>query len=53
VKLAPSILAADFTHLGDEIAEAERTGADRVHIDETGAQIGMHTFGSSAPLKDR
>ena len=33
VKLAPSILAADFAHLGDQVAEAERAGADRVHID--------------------
>jgi|SRR5208337_2048355 len=33
VKLAPSILAADFAHLGDQVAEAERAGADRIHID--------------------
>src|SRR3984957_19268555 len=33
VKLAPSILAADFAHLGDQVAEAERAGADRVHVD--------------------
>jgi ribulose-phosphate 3-epimerase len=33
VKLAPSILAADFTHLGDQVAEAERAGADRIHVD--------------------
>ncbi len=33
VKLAPSILAADFTHLGEEIALAERGGADRIHVD--------------------
>ena len=33
VKLAPSILAADFGRLGDQVAEAERAGADRIHID--------------------
>jgi ribulose-phosphate 3-epimerase len=33
VRLAPSILAADFAHLGDQVAEAARAGADRVHVD--------------------
>jgi ribulose-phosphate 3-epimerase len=33
VKLAPSILAADFAHLGDQVQEAERAGADRIHVD--------------------
>jgi ribulose-phosphate 3-epimerase len=33
VKLAPSILAADFARLGDQVAEAEKAGADRIHID--------------------
>jgi len=33
VKLAPSILAADFARLGDQVAEAERAGADRIHVD--------------------
>jgi len=33
VKLAPSILAADFARLGDEVAEADRSGADRIHVD--------------------
>ena len=33
VKLAPSILAADFAHLGDQVAEAELAGADRIHVD--------------------
>ncbi|MCK5646139.1 MAG: hypothetical protein KAH97_05120, partial [Anaerolineales bacterium] len=31
--LAPSILAADFTRLGDEIALAEAGGADWIHVD--------------------
>jgi ribulose-phosphate 3-epimerase len=33
VKLAPSILAADFARLGDQVAEAEHAGADRIHVD--------------------
>ena len=33
VKLAPSILAADFGRLGEQVAEAERAGADRIHVD--------------------
>jgi ribulose-phosphate 3-epimerase len=33
VKLAPSILAADFARLGEQVLEAERAGADRVHVD--------------------
>ena len=33
VKLAPSILAADFTRLGEEVAQAEQAGADRIHVD--------------------
>jgi ribulose-phosphate 3-epimerase len=33
IKLAPSILAADFARLGDQVREAERAGADRIHVD--------------------
>jgi ribulose-phosphate 3-epimerase len=33
VHIAPSILAADFTRLGEQIQEAEQAGADWVHID--------------------
>jgi ribulose-phosphate 3-epimerase len=33
VKLAPSILSADFAHLGKQVGEAEQAGADRIHID--------------------
>lgn len=33
IKLAPSILAADFARLGEHVAEAERAGADRIHVD--------------------
>ena len=33
VKIAPSILSADFARLGEQVAEAEQGGADCVHID--------------------
>ncbi|MFD1705839.1 ribulose-phosphate 3-epimerase [Siminovitchia sediminis] len=33
MKIAPSILAADFLKLGDEIREVEAAGADYIHID--------------------
>jgi pentose-5-phosphate-3-epimerase len=33
VRLAPSILSADFARLGEQVAEAERAGADRIHVD--------------------
>jgi len=33
VLVAPSILSADFMHLGDAVAAVERGGADLIHID--------------------
>ncbi len=33
IKLAPSILAADFARLGEQVREADRAGADRIHVD--------------------
>ncbi len=33
IKLAPSILAADFANLGQQVRDAEQAGADRIHID--------------------
>lgn len=33
VKLAPSILSADFSRLGEQIAEVTKAGADYIHID--------------------
>lgn len=32
-QIAPSILAADFTRLGDEVRAAEAAGGDQIHID--------------------
>jgi len=33
IRLAPSLLSADFAHLADEVAEVERGGADLLHLD--------------------
>ena len=33
IKIAPSILAADFARLGEEIEDIRRGGADYVHVD--------------------
>ncbi|GAB4484991.1 MAG: ribulose-phosphate 3-epimerase [Thermodesulfovibrionales bacterium] len=33
IKIAPSILSADFLRLGEEISAAEKAGADIIHID--------------------
>jgi ribulose-phosphate 3-epimerase len=33
VEILPSLLAADFAHLGEEIAKVERAGASMLHVD--------------------
>jgi ribulose-phosphate 3-epimerase len=33
VKIAPSILSADFSRLGEEVKAAEKAGADLIHVD--------------------
>lgn len=33
IKIAPSILSADFSRLGEQVAEAAKGGADAIHID--------------------
>jgi ribulose-phosphate 3-epimerase len=33
VYIAPSILSADFSRLGEQVREAERAGAQRIHVD--------------------
>ena len=57
VKLAPSILAADFGRLGDQVAEAERAGVHRSAtfyshaLDPAaleGARLGVWRDGSAA-----
>jgi ribulose-phosphate 3-epimerase len=33
IQIAPSILSADFSRLGQQVAEAEAAGADYIHVD--------------------
>ncbi len=33
ITIAPSILAADFSRLGEQVKEVERAGVQRIHID--------------------
>jgi ribulose-phosphate 3-epimerase len=33
IKIAPSILSADFGRLGEQVVEAEKAGADYIHVD--------------------
>ncbi len=39
IKIAPSILAADFAALGEAVRQADRAGADMIHVDVMDGQF--------------
>jgi ribulose-phosphate 3-epimerase len=49
IKIAPSILSADFARLGEQVREVESTGVDRIQIDVMdGRFVPNITFGAAA-----
>ena len=49
IKIAPSILSADFSHLGEAVKKLEKSGADLIHCDVMdGSFVQSITFGAQA-----
>jgi ribulose-phosphate 3-epimerase len=54
VKIAPSILSADFTRLADQVKSAEQSGADMIHLDIMDGHFAPNiSFGSAISKASR
>ena len=45
IKIAPSILSADFSIMGEEVASLEKSGADLIHCDVMDGVFGVYDIG--------